>query len=106
MDVQTYRDLNILTETNTSGSIFNIFKYTKTMGGREKLREMMSSPSSDIAFVSARKDAIKYFSSHKIGLDITNHQLDLIEHYLKYNKLSFSRARIWRESRLCSNLWD
>lgn len=86
MDFQTYRDLNILTETNTSGSIFNIFKYTKTMGGREKLRDMMTSPSSDIAFVSARKEAIKYFSSQKIELDITNHQLDLIEHYLKYNK--------------------
>lgn len=86
MDVQTYRDLNILTETNTSGSIFNIFKYTRTLGGREKLRDMMTSPSSDLAFVSARKDAIAYFFNQRITLDINSHQLDLIEHYLKYNK--------------------
>lgn len=86
MDFQTYKDLNILTETNNSGSIFNIFKHTRTLGGREKLREMMTSPSSDITFVSDRKDAIKYFLNEKITLDIDNHQLDFIEHYLKYNK--------------------
>jgi DNA mismatch repair protein MutS len=86
MDIQTFNDLNILNETSTSSSIFDIFKHTRTIGGREKLREMMTSPSSDIELVNQRKDLIKYFASQQIKLDISNHELDLIEHYLNFNK--------------------
>src|SRR5687768_17283400 len=86
MDIQTFNDLNILNETSASSSIFDIFKHTRTIGGREKLREMMTSPSSEIEFVDQRKDLIRYFFDQQIKLDISNHELDLIEHYLNFNK--------------------
>lgn len=84
IDQQTLRDLNVFSET--SGSVFHIFKRTRTLGGREKLREMMSNPSTDINFISGRSNAIRYFHEHKLVIDIRNEELDLIEFYLKSTK--------------------
>ncbi|WP_285057050.1 MutS-related protein [Pedobacter ginsengisoli] len=81
IDQQTLRDLNVFSET--SGSVFNIFKRTRTIGGREKLREMMSNPSTDIDLLTRRSEAIRYFFDREIQLDIRNEELDLIEFYLK-----------------------
>jgi DNA mismatch repair protein MutS len=84
IDQQTLRDLNVFTET--SGSVFHIFKGARTMGGREKLREMMSNPSSDLHIITRRSESIKYFHDREVRLDIRNEELDLIEFYLKSTK--------------------
>ncbi|HMI04218.1 MAG TPA: hypothetical protein VK541_17145 [Pedobacter sp.] len=84
IDQQTLRDLNVFSET--SNSVFHIFKGTRTLGGREKLREMMSNPSTDIDLLTRRSEAIRYFSDRKLVIDIRNEELDLIEFYLKSTK--------------------
>ena len=87
MDHQSYQDLNIFTSSTEGDAIFNMFKLTKTIGGREMLTEMMSNPSSDMVFLQNRVDTIRWFEQTQFNIDMTNHQLDLIEHYLKHNKL-------------------
>ncbi len=84
IDNQTLKDLNIFDES--SNSVFNMFKSTRTIGARERLREMMLKPSADIKELTLRKDAIKFFYDRKIILDIRNEELDLIEFYLKSDK--------------------
>jgi DNA mismatch repair protein MutS len=86
IDSQTFKDLNIFTESTSSNSIFNLFKGTRTLGARERLKEIMESPSSDLRDITLRRDAIKYFHDHKINVDIRNEELDLIAFYLKSEK--------------------
>lgn len=83
IDEQTFKDLNIFTGGNHSGAIYELFKGVRTLGAREKLKEMMLKPSSDITLLTRRRDTIKYFNLHKINFDIRNEELDLIEFYLK-----------------------
>jgi DNA mismatch repair protein MutS len=89
IDDQTFKDLNVFTEQYGSNSIFNLFKGTRTIGGRERLRQMMQSPSADFREITLRRDAIKYFRDHSLNLDIKNEELDLIEFYLKIDKKKF-----------------
>lgn len=86
MDGQSYRDLNIFTSSSDSDPIVQLFRWTKTIGGKERIRDMMGKPSSDIVFLNRRKEAIQYFYDKKIVLEVKAEQLDLIEHYLKFNK--------------------
>jgi len=83
IDAQTLQDLNIFTGPPNSGPVFNIFKGTRTIGGRERMRTMMAAPSANLQLIKTRRDAIRYFYDHKITLDIRNEELDLIEFYLK-----------------------
>ena len=87
MDHQSYKDLNVFTSGSDGDAIFNLFKLTKTIGGREMLSEMMSNPSSNLVFLQNRVDTIRWFEQTQFNVDMTNHQLDLIEHYLKHDKL-------------------
>src|SRR5690606_33587294 len=48
--------------------------------------EMMQHPSSDSAQLTQRRDCIKYFLEEKPELDFSYNQLDMIEHYLAFNK--------------------
>jgi DNA mismatch repair protein MutS len=84
IDSQTFRDLNIFTDHSTG--IFALFKNTRTMGGREMLRKMMEHPIADHAALTARRDAIAYFFDHKIEMDISNSEMDLIAFYLNFDK--------------------
>ena len=84
IDSQTLKDLNIFDE-NTD-SVFNMFKSARTIGARERLREMMLKPSNDIKELTRRRDSIKFFYEKKIILTIVNEELDLIEFYLKSDK--------------------
>lgn len=86
IDKQTLKDLNIFNEGTSSNSIYNIFKYTRTLGARERLTEIMNNPSSSIEEITLRRDAIAFFYRHKINLDIRNEEFDLISFYLKFDK--------------------
>ncbi|MES2827339.1 MAG: hypothetical protein V4687_04270 [Bacteroidota bacterium] len=86
IDTQTFRDLNIFTSSHDAEAISKFFRCTKTIGGRESMLEMMNNPVADISLLRDRTASIRYFSTDKITLSITNNQLDLIEHYLKYDK--------------------
>lgn len=86
IDRQTLNDLNIFNEGATSNSIYNIFKYTRTLGGRERLTELMRNPSSNINEIILRRDAIAFFHQYKINFEIRNEEFDLISFYLKFDK--------------------
>ncbi|TDQ08811.1 MutS-related protein [Pedobacter metabolipauper] len=93
MDQQSYRDLNVFTESSDSAALFSLFKHTKTLGGREKMLEVMHNPSSSIDVITARKESIAYFCKHPLDLKLSREELDLTEHYLKNNKI-FLRSNI------------
>lgn len=84
IDHQTFRDLNVLTDDQHS--VFSLFKHTRTLGGRERLKQMMQNPSNDVNALIHRRDSIAYFSSRKLEFEIRNEELDLIEFYLKFDK--------------------
>lgn len=84
IDSQTLKDLNIFDEG--ANSIFHLFKSTRTIGARERLREMMHKPSNNIKDLILRRNAIKFFYDRSIILNIRNEELDLIEFYLKSDK--------------------
>ena len=83
IDDQTFSDLNIFSEN--PHSIYNLFKGTKTLAARNKLKEMMQHPSHNVNELILRRDAIRYFYQIAPDLDIRNEELDLIEltRYLK-----------------------
>ena len=86
LDDSTLKDLDIFSEKRSAVSLYSIFNRTRTLGGRNRLIEVMEKPSADIEFLIERRDSIKWFYEQNISLDVTNNQLDLIEHYLNYNK--------------------
>lgn len=67
-------------------SVFGLFKKVKTIGARERLEEMMRSPSNNINELIERRDSIEFFNSSALEIDINHTQFDLILHYLKYEK--------------------
>ncbi|TCC87406.1 MutS-related protein [Pedobacter hiemivivus] len=94
MDSQTYTDLNVFSSSSDTDALFNIFKLTSTIGGREKIHEMMYNPVADINVLNARKEAIKYYYDHEISLKLSREQLDLADHYLNHNKRFLKRNMI------------
>jgi len=91
IDDQTFSDLNIFSEN--PNSIYNLFKGTRTIAARAKIKEMMQHPSFDVDELILRRDTIRYFYQTAPDLDIRNEELDLIEFYLKSDKRK-SKANI------------
>lgn len=86
IDLETFNDLEIFTDRGASQSVFSIFNRTRTDGGKNALREMMLHPSLDPNLLANRRDAISYFSEQHLELEFSFSQLDMIEHYLLFNK--------------------
>jgi len=91
IDDQTFSDLNIFSEN--PHSIYNLFKGTRTLAARAKLKDMMQHPSHNVNELILRRDAIRYFYQTAPDLNIRNEELDLIEFYLKSDKRK-SKANI------------
>ena len=83
IDKQTFNDLNIFSEDVSSNSILNLFKYTRTLGGRKRLIEMMNNPLNNLCEITSRRDSISFFFDNKINFDIKNEEIDLIDFYLE-----------------------
>src|SRR4051812_46940651 len=90
VDRQTINDLQIFTEAGTNIAVYNFFDHVNTLGGRWKLKEMMSTPSSDIQVLSSRRNCIKYFYDNEVYFPLNTRDLDFIEHYLAFNVGSMS----------------
>jgi DNA mismatch repair protein MutS len=86
MDQETFMDLEIFTERAGRKNIFSIFNSTRTEGGRLLLKDMMKRPVSDRQELIFRCDLIRFLHQQHPELDITYNQLDMIEHYLRFNK--------------------
>jgi DNA mismatch repair protein MutS len=83
MDEQSYNDLSIFRNGNKA-TIWELFSGTRTVGGRNKMEEMMGNPSNCINVLSERREAIQFFINSQIELNISHSGFDLILHYLEY----------------------
>lgn len=84
MDEQSFNDLNIFSTHKTTFSVFDFFKKSKTLGGRIEIDKMMRNPTNDLAVLTSRMEAIRFFKDSTLDLDIDHTQFDLILHYLNY----------------------
>lgn len=85
LDKQTIQDLEIFGNEKSVNSIFRIYNYTKTIGGRKYLYELMHSPLTEINKIQQRRDTIKFFYDTEFEMTINSGQFDFIEHYLNLN---------------------
>jgi len=86
-DDHTIDDLGLFAKGQHAPSIFGLFNHAKTMGGRQRIRKMMETPSNDLRYLKRRRDSIAFFRTVGISLDISNQQMDFIQHYLKSDYL-------------------
>jgi len=87
IDKQTIRDLELFPEKRNDKSILSIYNRTATIGGRELLNEVFSSPVSNLDFLENRKKEINFFFSNDCFIQLNSGQLDYIEWYLKNQRI-------------------
>ena len=85
LDKQTQKDLEIFNEDKDGNSIFSFFNQTKSLGGRNQLKEIMLNPFSSLKQIEEHRDSIKFFIDNKIDFEINGNQLDFIAYYLTLN---------------------
>lgn len=108
MDEQSYGDLNIFRTDENVFSLFDIFKNTKTLGGRSLIEQWMRSPSPQIDNLRNRSEAIAFLSGSNLPLQLQHDQFDLILYYLNYDK-GYLRANLldslypWLSDQIKSN---
>jgi len=83
IDRQTIKDLDLFNEDGVS--VYSFFNHVKTIGGRQKLRKLMETPSFDINVLISRRDSIQFFHGKKMELNVKKNDVDFIEHYLTLN---------------------
>lgn len=102
MDEQSYWDLNIFP------FVFDLFKKTKTIGGRALIEHWMRNPTNVIDDLRRRTAAVDFITKTNIDLNIDHDQFDLILHYLNYDK-GHLRGNVvdaflpWARNRIKSN---
>lgn len=82
VDNQTLRDLEIFDSVRNKKSVFSLFNFTRSLGGKSRLYEFLSNPLRNLQEINERKNAIAFFQTLDIVLDIDKNTLDFIEHYL------------------------
>jgi hypothetical protein len=87
IDKQTIRDLELFPEKKNDKSIFSVYKKTSTIGGRELLYDIFSSPVSDLDFLQNRKKEINFFVDNDCFIKLNSGQLDYIEYYLRNQRV-------------------
>ncbi len=85
IDHQTIKDLQLFGDDRSSSSIFKFYNKTKTTGGSNRLREIMSSPTNDLSELDNRISTLTILLKTNKHLNLNNRQFDFIEHYLKLN---------------------
>lgn len=86
IDSQTRKDLDIINDNADSRSVYSIFNNLNTSGGKNKLYELLTTPTSDIRLLNHRKEIILYLHKNKLQFDLNYHQFDFIEHYFRLNR--------------------
>ncbi len=85
IDKQTINDLELFDDSPDKKPVFRFFDKVSTIGGRQKLMQMMKTPSNDMKVLCSRRDSIRYFYHHPPGFSPDKKELDFIEHYLALN---------------------
>jgi DNA mismatch repair protein MutS len=87
LDKQTIRDLELFPEKRNDKSILSVYNRTATIGGRELLYEVFSSPVNDLVFLQNRQDEINFFVNNDCFFSLNSGQLDYIEWYLRNQRV-------------------
>lgn len=89
IDKQTTNDLSLFDNVRGEKSVFSLFNFTKSIGGRKRLEYMFSKPLTDIGLITKRIQDIKSCRDSKENFDIDKENLDFIEHYLAQQGVSY-----------------
>jgi len=96
IDKQTTNDLELFEKVKGEKSVFSLFNFTKSIGGKKRLESIFSNPLTDIESIEKRIVIIKYFQSLDVAFDIDKESLDFIEYYLIQqnvpNRFSISKS--------------
>lgn len=85
VDKQTLKDLEIFDVVRERKSIFGLFNFARSMGGRRQLYNFLLSPSAELDEIIERKNAIAFFQKHiPQGLTVDKNSLDFSEYYFKH----------------------
>ena len=87
LDKQTIRDLELFPEKRNDKSILSIYNRTATIGGRELLYEVFSSPVNNLDFLQNRQKEINFFVNNDCFFKFNSGQLDYIEWYLRNQRV-------------------
>lgn len=82
IDKQTINDLDLFEKVKGDKSVFSLFNYTKSFGGKKLLESVFYNPLSDIESIEKRIEVVKYFQGLTLDFDIDKDCLDFIEYYL------------------------
>jgi len=93
-DEQTLLDLELFKSHQKEQSIYDLFKITKTLGGRVRLKYMMQNPTFDKNLLERRVQSIRFLHAHDFRLNITNQHIDFIDHYLNSGLLILKNNQV------------
>lgn len=82
IDKQTTTDLELFEKVKGDKSVFSLFNFTKSIGGKKRLESIFNNPLSDIESIKKRIEIVKYFQELTSGFEIDKECLDFIEYYL------------------------
>jgi len=81
-DKQTINDLELFDKVKGERSIFSLFNYTQSFGGKKQLEIWFSSPLNDADLLKQRVEILQHFREDQNYIEIDKYSLDFIEHYL------------------------
>jgi len=84
-DQQTILDLNIFPKNKNELSVFDVYNYTRTNGGKEVLEDMFLNPLNNEADIRSRISNINFFNHHELNFEFDKDYLAFIELYLNQN---------------------
>jgi DNA mismatch repair ATPase MutS len=96
IDKQTINDLELFNKVKGDNSVFSLFNFTQSIGGKKRLEYIFNEPLSDIDIIRQRLHNIQYFQTIPCDFEIDKECLDFIEYYLIQqnvpNRFSFSNS--------------
>lgn len=104
LDTQTIEDLDLFQTSDGRKSIYDLFDFCYSYGGKKKLKKIMSLPSEDIHLLNARKETVLFFQSNieqTTSLGIHKNDLDFIEYYLSFYNAPTRKPhkyRVWERA--------
>jgi DNA mismatch repair protein MutS len=82
IDKQTTNDLELFEKNKGDKSVFSLFNYTKSIGGKKRLETIFANPFTELDLIKRRINIIKGFQDNEDDFEIDKECLDFIEHYL------------------------
>jgi DNA mismatch repair protein MutS len=81
IDKQTINDLELFHKNGNGKTVFALFNYTNTTGGKKQLERFFTNPLTDIELIEQRVLVIRYFQNFSIGFNLEKECFDAIEYY-------------------------